>query len=191
MNLGLGTTEAARTLIAALRAATSHRLCWVARACPKSSPIFAQGDPVTGVFVLERGLIKLTYGTRDGQEWIKSFIVDAGLFAATEGEDATGTYFTLCIEPSEVVCLPRDIVAAAISTDAAVQAAYLGFTAWMMRRKQEREAALLCASPEARYRSLLSTSAGVLARLQQGDVARYLGVTPVAFSRIKRRIAAS
>jgi CRP-like cAMP-binding protein len=86
--------------------------------------------------------------------------------------------------------LPRDIVAEAVSHNPAVQAAYLGFTAWMMRRKQEREAGLPCASAEARYRSLLSTSAGVLARLPQGDIARYLGVTPVAFSRIKRRIAA-
>ena len=31
--------------------------------------------------------------------------------------------------------------------------------------------------------------AEALARLPQGDVARFIGVTPVAFSRIKRRVA--
>lgn len=190
VNLRLETGAAAQHLIAALRAATSGRISWSARACAKSAAIFSQGDPAGGVFVLQKGLVKLTYGTPDGREWIKSFIVDTGLFAATEGDDSTGTYSALCLEPSEVICLPRDIVAEAVSRDPVVQAAYLGFTAWMMRRKQEREAALLCTSPEARYRNLQATSAGILARLPQGDIARYLGVTPIAFSRIKRRIAA-
>jgi len=45
-------------------------------------------------------------------------------------------------------------------------------------------------SPEARYRLLRTGAAAALARLPQGDVARFLGVTPVAFSRIKRRLQA-
>ncbi|WP_309665063.1 Crp/Fnr family transcriptional regulator [Tabrizicola sp.] len=189
MNLSLETGAAAQSLIAALRGATSGRTCWRPRSCARSAVIFAQGDLVGGIFVLQKGLVKLTYGTADGEEWIKSFIVDTGVFAATDGDDSTSSYAARCLEPSEVVCLPRNMVTQAVSGDPAVQRAYLDFTAWVMRRKQAREAALLGASPEARYRHLQSTSAGILARLPQGDIARYLGVTPIAFSRIKRRIA--
>ncbi len=189
MNLGLETGTAAKDLIAALREATAGRISWAARAWAKSAAIFAQGDPAGGVFVLQKGLVKLTYGTETGEEWIKSFIVDTGVFAATDGEDSTGTYAARCLEPSEVIWLPRAIVAEAVGRDPATRAAYLAFTGWILRRKQEREAALLCATPEARYRQLQSTSGAVLARLPQGDIARYLGVTPIAFSRIKRRIA--
>ncbi len=43
-------------------------------------------------------------------------------------------------------------------------------------------------TPEARYLALRAGAPEALARLPQGDVARFLGVTPVAFSRIKRRV---
>lgn len=46
-------------------------------------------------------------------------------------------------------------------------------------------------SPEDRYRALQGNAADALARLAQGDIARFLGITPIAFSRIKRRMAAS
>ncbi len=41
---------------------------------------------------------------------------------------------------------------------------------------------------EARLRAVLAGAPEVAARLPQGDMARFIGVTPVAFSRIKRRI---
>jgi hypothetical protein len=46
-------------------------------------------------------------------------------------------------------------------------------------------------TPEARLRAVLSGAPDIAARLPQGDIARFIGVTPVAFSRIKRRIAQS
>ena len=66
--------------------------------------------------------------------------------------------------------------------------AALTFSAWVLRRKQAREAALLSMTPEARYRALLTHAPDALARLPQGDIARFLGITPIAFSRIKRRM---
>lgn len=43
-------------------------------------------------------------------------------------------------------------------------------------------------SPLARYRAVVCDAAQPLSRLPQGDIARFSGITPAAFSRIKRRV---
>jgi len=184
VNPGLETGEEARALIAALRVAVPARW-WAPVAFARGDWVLAQGDQADGVHILLRGLLKLTYATEDGQEWIKSIVADQGIFAG--GEEMA--YGAQALEPCEVVRLPGEAVAGALAVPE-VRAAHAGFLGWMARRKQAREAALLCMSAESRYRSLCETSAPILARLPQGDIARYLGITPVAFSRIKRRIAA-
>jgi CRP-like cAMP-binding protein len=98
------------------------------------------------------------------------------------------SYGAVCLEPCRFVRLPRGFVEQAVAGDAGVRAAYAAFAAWVLARKQAREAALLTMSPEARYRALRAAAPATLERLPQGDVARFLGVTPVAFSRIKRRL---
>jgi CRP-like cAMP-binding protein len=188
MNLGLETGPEAQALIAALQTFLPDRL-WTERGFARGSLIFAQGDPAEDICILRSGLVKLTYTTADGQEWIKSIVADIGVFAGSDGDKGTA-YSAECVEPCAVVRLPRAAVADVLVESPAMQALHAAFLGWMARRKQAREAALLCASAEERYRSLLTSSPAILARLPQGDIARYLGVTPVAFSRIKRRIAA-
>jgi CRP-like cAMP-binding protein len=85
--------------------------------------------------------------------------------------------------------LPRPFVEARVAEDTATRAAFLAFSTWVLRRKQAREEALLCLSAEDRYRRMRADHPTLVARLPQGDIARFLGITPVAFSRVKRRVA--
>lgn len=188
MNLGLAAGEESEALASALAARAMRLGLWHPRAYARGARLFTQGETVADVLVLDRGLVKLVYGTAEGEEWIKSFIVDRGVFGAADGA-APGSYGAVALEPSVVARLPRAVVEDLVAADAELRAAYLAFSAWVVRRKQAREEALLCLSAEARYRTLAAESAPVLARLPQGDIARYLGITPVAFSRIKRRLA--
>jgi CRP-like cAMP-binding protein len=188
VNLGLAAGEEASALARALKAHAARLGLWHPRAYAKGAGLFSQGETVAEVLVLDRGLVKLVYGTADGEEWIKSFIVDRGVFGAADGA-APGSYGATALEPSIVARLSRAVVEDLVAADAELRAAYLAFSAWVVRRKQAREEALLCLSAEARYLALMQESAPVLARLPQGDIARYLGITPVAFSRIKRRLA--
>jgi len=55
-------------------------------------------------------------------------------------------------------------------------------------RKERREHAFLTKSPEENYRELAAESPGLVQRLTQNDIARYLGITPVALSRIRGRL---
>ena len=56
-------------------------------------------------------------------------------------------------------------------------------------KKEKREFEFLCLSAEERYCLLAETSPGLLEKVTQNDIARYLGVTPVALSRIKKRVS--
>src|SRR5690606_18873603 len=57
-------------------------------------------------------------------------------------------------------------------------------------KKERREYELLCLSAEARYLLFCESEAHLLPRLAQNDIARYLGITPVALSRIRKRCRA-
>ena len=159
----------------------------------KGEAIMRQGDAADTVFILETGLVKLVYPTAAGDEWIKSFIVDRGIFGSVDTGDleVPSRFSAQCIEASHCVRLPLAWARQAITADAGLTSAYFAYSAWLQRRKEAREEILLCQSPEQSYRNFLLENADLAGRLPQGDIARYLGITPVAFSRIKRRMNVS
>jgi DNA-binding MarR family transcriptional regulator len=57
------------------------------------------------------------------------------------------------------------------------------------RQKERRERELLTLSAEGRYRSLLDEFPSVLDQVKQKDIARFLGITPVALSRIRKKMS--
>lgn len=186
MNLGLETGTAAPALIAALRPHLEEARLWQPRSLSRGTVVFGPDTDGGEVVLLLSGLVKLVYTTETGEDWIKSFVLDRGVFAAADGDGAP--YGAVCLEACKVVRLPRATLDMATATDAGVRDAALAFSAWVLRRKQAREAALLSMTPEARYRALLVHAPDALSRLPQGDIARFLGITPIAFSRIKRRM---
>jgi len=63
------------------------------------------------------------------------------------------------------------------------------FTQWLGLKKEIREYRLLCLSAEEAYKDFLQMNPKLLERLTQVDIARYLGITPIALSRIKKRLS--
>lgn len=83
MNLGLETEEFdVRMLITPLRALAKSENLWRLRSHAKGDVILHHGAPSGDIFILETGLLKLVYPTANGDEWIKSFIVDQGVFGS-------------------------------------------------------------------------------------------------------------
>jgi CRP-like cAMP-binding protein len=152
----------------------------------RGAELMRQGAPCDQLFLLKNGLVKLTYLTPSGEEWIKSFIMDEGLFGSLDG--ANSRFGARAVEACAVARLPASWAREAIDADPAFARQAAAFSQWLLARKQQREEALLCDSAETRYRRMLVEEAALLARLPQGDIARFLRVTPIAFSRIKRRI---
>ncbi len=157
----------------------------------KGELVFRQGDHSPDIYVLKSGLVKLFYVTHDGKEWIKSFIADTGIFGSRRSQLAGGTsaFSAACLEPSEVLTLDHGRFRSAIRQDLELLGLFLEMSEAMALKKEIREHDLLCLSAEERYRRFIAEQGGLAARLMQVDIARFLGVTPVALSRFRRREA--
>lgn len=173
-------------LIACLRERAIAANLWQPCQHARGSQLLVQGKPCAELLVLLAGLVKLTYLTTDGDEWIKSFVVDKGVFGALKA--GSSRFGAVAIEPAIIVRLPTPWLLQALASDSLLAGEASAFNSWLIARKQAREEALLCQSAEERYRDMQRAEPRLLARLSQGDIARYLRVTPVAFSRIKRRM---
>lgn len=166
------------------RLAESENL-WRVRAVAKGETIFGPETNCRDVFLLVDGLVKLSYLSVGGSETIKSFVVNQGMFGR---EDAGPDFGAYAVEASHLVQLPQSWVFKQIGESTDLQQGYAQFIDWIRLRKAEREQSLLCSTPQERLSHFRKIEPDLAGRLPQGDIARYLGVTPIAYSRIKRRI---
>jgi CRP-like cAMP-binding protein len=190
MNLGsVGRFDPVTALTAAIAQRADTQRIGARREVARGEAVFEQGRPLDRAFILCSGLVKLSYGTASGEEWIKSLIVDRGLFGPSgQGPSESIAFSALAVERSVLTALPIDWLVREVTETPALVAAHARFIDWVRLRKEAREQALLCRSAEERYRDLLANESGLIARLPQADIARFLRITPVAFSRIKRRM---
>ena len=189
----LGVPNPVEDLVACLKSAAMGEDRWRPARYDKGRQLIMPGERAKDVLVLDEGLVKLSYHTLDGAEWIKSFIADCGVFGAVDNDlaPAASTFLATCLEPCTVVALPLAWVSNRLANDPALQQRYGRFLVWLQMRKQAREESLLCQSAADRYSAFAQMMPDLITRLSQADIARYIGVTPIAFSRIKRRLAAS
>ena len=176
-------------LIDLLRQEAQAARLWHPQRKAAGTTLFDQGDMATHGWILESGLVKLSYVTADGQDWIKSFVADHGLFAGNTDISSfePNRFSAVCLEESVVVALPIDWLAQRMAGSPDIQSALVTFSLWLQQRKQEREEALLCLSAEQRYLAFLNEPSLLARRLRQNDIARYIGITAIALSRIRKR----
>jgi CRP-like cAMP-binding protein len=155
----------------------------------KGSEIFHQGEVCSDVFIMTEGLVKLTYVTHEGKEWIKSFIMDKGVFGsrASQSLGQPSTFSVTCLENCRAMILPYKTFETMCVEDLDLAGMTFQFFQWLGLKKELREYDFLCLSAEEQYRKFLDENATLAGRITQTDMARYLGITPIALSRIKSR----
>jgi CRP-like cAMP-binding protein len=148
------------------------------------------GDRPEQVAVLSSGLLRLYYLREDGREFIKGFIrpgswvaiLDALLLKQPSRVTAQAlvpsTLWTLPYRELERLCEAHAFWG--VATRRMLERLYV--------RKVQREASFLLDSPADRYLEFLREFADVQALIPDYHVASYLGVTPVALSRIRGRL---
>lgn len=154
--------------------------------------VFRQGDADASLYFVETGFLRAYYLTESGGEQIKSFI-DAGkvigsLTAAVAGEP--NTFSLVCLEDCTLMRFSFDRLREAAAHAPALSQMVTDLLLELAMKKERREFEFLCLSAEERYRRLLARMPELSARVTQQDIALYLGITPVALSRIKKRLAA-
>ncbi len=161
-----------------------------ARLHGKGEDIFSQGEVCPDVFILTQGLVKLHYVTLEGKEWIKSFIMDKGMFGSRASQSLCqpSSFSATCLEDCVVYSLSYRKFETLCAEDQKLAAMAFQFFQWLGLKKELREHQLLCLSAEERYRNFLDDNQALVGRITQTDMARYLGITPIALSRIKGRL---
>lgn len=157
--------------------------------CNAGEHLFRQGDRDHSLYVLRTGLLKAYYLSGEGKENIKSFIrpgeMIGSLASAYRKDDCS--FSVICLEPSQVMQIEFDALYAAANEDRQLAGAMIDHLLDFAMKKERREREFLTESAEERYRMLLDRSPELLDKVTQKDIARYLGITPVALSRIRKR----
>ena len=87
-----------------------------------------------------------------------------------------------------VTKVPFSVIYDHSKTDQSIANSMIELLLIFSMKKEKREFEFLCLSAEERYRQLENESPIIIEKVTQNDLARYLGITPVGLSRIKRRV---
>jgi CRP-like cAMP-binding protein len=159
----------------------------------KGEAFLSPGEVARSAAVVLRGAVRELFLTDDGKEHNKAFCLEgdltgslADLIAGRRGAPALARVEAL--EPTELVAFPVAAAEAALGPrwDAIARVSAES----LLERKARREHALLTRSPEERWIDLTREAPHWVARIPLRHLASFLGITPEALSRIRRRVAA-
>ena len=152
--------------------------------------LFRQGDPDKSFYIVQSGLLKAYYLSNDGKENIKSFILPGdrigSLTASFAGQSCS--FSLVCLKQCELIVVEFAKLYEFSRQDPEIAADVVDFLLAFAMKKENREYELLCLPAEDRYRRLLDTTPELFDLVTQNEIARYLGITPVGLSRIKKRV---
>jgi len=137
-----------------------------------------------------KGLFRYVYRSEEGKEFTKGFMPERSFISSYSAMKAgTGSHFTIeAIEDSAVLTIPYYKWEALRNCNPKWNLLLVGLLekGYAIKEKREREFLLLDA--ESRYLVFQKEHPGLEDRLTQRAIASYLGITPVALSRIRRNL---
>jgi CRP-like cAMP-binding protein len=181
-----------RRLMAPLSPSPAAHAAFVAalreRKLAKGAHLTREGEPAEALFFVCAGVLRYYYLV-DGAEHTGQFF-DEGMFVADVSALTTGGVNLQSIDaltPCTVLAIPRATLFGAYDADHAFERFGRRAIEEVAIGSQRRTANLLKLSAEERYERFNATRPGVARRVPQYVIASYLGVTPEALSRIRKR----
>ncbi len=158
--------------------------------CQKHDHVFLQGAYDDGFYLLQSGLLKAYYVSEDGKESIKSFILPGNAIGSLTAiyKKEPCSFNLIALQNSQLIHLPFNHVMKATRESHEIANRMIDILLNLSMKKEQREYELLSLPAEERYRKLCKTAPQLIEAVTQNDIARYLGITPVALSRIKKRL---
>ena len=156
------------------------------RRLPKGGLFIEPGQPSQEAAIVVSGLFRFYYTDADGREATKAFRGPGELVAAyAELLDKRPSRTTIeALEDSELLVVRHDRVTALYREHACWQELGRVIAEDHYRQRERREQELLLNSATERWQSFLKEQPDLAGRLPQKIIASYLGITPVALSRI-------
>lgn len=159
------------------------------RALPRGAFFTRPGEPATHMAVLLSGLLRHYYVDARGKESVKAFRVPMDVsapYAELIQRRPSRTHIE-ALADSELLVFRYDDFEAAAKDSVELQRLARRFGEVHFIQKEQREYEFLMLSAEERYRQFCARLPELLQHIPQHQVASYIGVTPVALSRIRAR----
>ncbi len=174
--------------ISSRAAAVAVERATVRRFAPEET-LFAAGDCPEQLYFVHSGLVRFYYLTSDGKEFNKNFVSDGGVVTSLSSflSAAPSPFHTQALEETNAVALPIDYARKQTTSDLDWERLLNRFVASLALKKEQREASFLLLDASERYDAFLRDFENIAPRLPQYHIAAYLGITPVALSRIRAR----
>ncbi|WP_239615589.1 Crp/Fnr family transcriptional regulator [Cohnella mopanensis] len=156
----------------------------------KNAHLVREGEQVDSIAICMSGLFRLYYTTPDGGEFNKSFCAKHEFLASYSSLLlGTSSFFSIqALVDSELIVVRYSDFQSLFTRHVCWERLGRILTEQLFVKKETRERELLLLSAEERYR-LFNAKYGHLAeQIPQYHIASYLGITPVALSRIRRKL---
>jgi CRP-like cAMP-binding protein len=153
--------------------------------------LLARADAVmTHSFHVVAGLVRLYYTSADGREHNKGFAAEGRLVgsAASKILGQSAGFDIQALEPTTVLAMPFAVADELLDRHPAWERLRRLALERLYLEKEQREREFLLCDATERYQLFLQREPGLASRLPLLHVASYIGVTPVALSRIRRRL---
>jgi CRP-like cAMP-binding protein len=149
------------------------------------------GEPADRFGVVLEGLLRHYYVDAEGRESVKAFRGPFELSApyAELVQRRPSRTFIQALKPTRLLCFPVAQVDALAESSLELQRLARRFVELQFVQKEQREYEFLQLSAEERYARFCAERPEHLADIPQHQVASYIGITPVALSRIRARRA--
>jgi CRP-like cAMP-binding protein len=148
------------------------------------------GDTESRPKFILRGLVRQVFVGADGRERVNAFASDGVLVCTYRAALAVqiSDLAIQALEPTLYLAMPAGAIADLAARHPGWRELTLRLTEHKFVTAELRNRTLLLADATERYRTFLDDFADIAARVPLSQVAAYIGVTPEALSRIRRRL---
>lgn len=157
-----------------------------------SEVLWRSDDVQDKLYFLAKGLMYAYFITREGKSVCKEVYWERDLLFCFRSLllDVRYPFSVAALESSELYEIPKKTYLQWIESNQENRDFHLSVISEYYMYKEGKEEFLLLNTPEQRVRKFYHTYPDLVKRVPQHIIASYLGITPISFSRIKKRIFA-
>ena len=136
------------------------------------------------------GIFRVFYVTESGEEKILAFRDEGRMLSAFSAilENTPSWYDIQALEDADLLYIGLDQYAEGLQGHPCWQEISMKYVQMLFVEKERRESEFLSDNAETRYKKFKERFPGAEDRIRQYHIAAYLGMTPVALSRIRKKL---
>ena len=158
---------------------------------PAKTVLIKQGTPPNRLYFVYKGLLKQHFIESNGKEAVKTFIWENQLCANYSAilTNRLANFQTTALEECQLLAIGVEKLSSLYQRHPCWQEVGRKVAEGLLIAKELREQQMLTLNAEERYLEFQRHFSHLMNRLPQYEIASYVGITPVALSQIRQKIA--